>query len=116
MPKRSKVHDPLPPSVRAQVNAAKGRKPREKDRLYDTPDWRWLRAAHIAQHPLCVECLGRGVRRPAIVVDHIKPHGGDVDLFFDIENLQSLCRPCHSRKTTLRDHRGFAGGRRTTDE
>lgn len=31
----------------------------------------------------------------ATVVDHIKPHRGDVELFRDSENLQSLCKHCH---------------------
>lgn len=31
----------------------------------------------------------------ATVADHIKPHKGDEVLFFDLNNLQSLCKPCH---------------------
>ncbi len=32
-------------------------------------------------------------------VDHIKPHNGDLALFWDESNWQSLCKACHSRKT-----------------
>jgi 5-methylcytosine-specific restriction protein A len=39
----------------------------------------------------------------ATVVDHIKPHQGDPELFWDSENLQALCAPCHSRKTASED-------------
>lgn len=39
----------------------------------------------------------------ATEVDHIVPHRGDERLFRDEKNLQSLCRPCHSRKTAVED-------------
>ncbi len=31
----------------------------------------------------------------ATVVDHIQPHGGDQDLFWDESNWQSLCKTHH---------------------
>jgi len=37
-------------------------------------------------------------------VDHRVPHNGDVRLFFDESNLQTLCKPHHSRKT-MREQR-----------
>lgn len=39
----------------------------------------------------------------ATEVDHVRPHRGDPDLFWDADNLQSLCKPCHSRKTVAED-------------
>lgn len=36
-------------------------------------------------------------------VDHIRPHKGDQELFWDPANLQSLCDSCHSRKTATED-------------
>ncbi|WP_312009777.1 HNH endonuclease [Bradyrhizobium australafricanum] len=35
------------------------------------------------------------VVEPAKVADHIKPHRGNAELFFDPNNLQSLCAACH---------------------
>jgi len=32
-------------------------------------------------------------------VDHIQDHKGDRALFADLDNLESLCHSCHSRKT-----------------
>ncbi|MDD4570646.1 MAG: HNH endonuclease signature motif containing protein [Tepidanaerobacteraceae bacterium] len=52
-----------------------------------------------------MECLKAKRITPATVVDHIKPHKGDVKLFFDINNLQSLCKTCHDRKTAKEDGR-----------
>ncbi len=36
---------------------------------------------------------------PARIADHIKPHRGDIELFYDETNLQPLCQSCHSAKT-----------------
>ena len=32
-------------------------------------------------------------------VDHIIPHRGDMQLFWDVANWQGLCKSCHSKKT-----------------
>jgi 5-methylcytosine-specific restriction enzyme A len=66
--------------------------------------WRKARTYYLSHHPLCVRC-GDG----ATVVDHITPHKGDMGLFWDSSNWQSLCAPCHSRKTAKEDG-GFGNG------
>jgi len=48
---------------------------------------------------VCQVCLIDDVVSPAQVVDHIVPHRGDMRLFWDESNWQSLCKPCHDRKT-----------------
>lgn len=58
-----------------------------------------LRPAQLLREPWCRECAKRGVRTRATVVDHIKPHKGDWQLFIDPANHQSLCEHCHNRKT-----------------
>lgn len=68
-------------------------------RLYNSPLWRTLRAQQLAKDPWCADCLSNGMHVVATEVDHIKPHHGDPNLFFDAKNLQSLCKPDHSRKT-----------------
>jgi len=52
-------------------------------------------------------------KRPATVVDHIKPHRGDMKLFWDRGNWQPLCGSCHSRKTARQDG-GFGNTRDTS--
>jgi 5-methylcytosine-specific restriction protein A len=67
---------------------------------------RWVKArkAYLTINPLCVECQRVGKLTPANVVDHIVPHGGDMALFWDsYGNWQSLCKPCHDRKTAAED-------------
>ena len=74
--------------------------------LYNTERWRTLRRRHLLKEPWCVDCLRRGtVAVPATEVDHITAHKGNTDLFYDEDNLQSLCKRCHSRKTVREDGR-----------
>lgn len=58
-------------------------------------DWKILREQHLRQHPYCVKCQATH----GLEVDHIIPHKGNYKLLFDINNLQTLCHRCHSRKT-----------------
>ena len=60
--------------------------------LYNRKAWKELRLDHLAKEPLCVFCQREGKLTPATVVDHITPHKGNLDLFFDDNNLQSLCK------------------------
>ncbi len=74
--------------------------------------WQKARLVHLAEHPLCATHLERGETVAATVVDHIVPHKGDPELFWDPENHQSLCKPCHDAKTATEDGGfGRAGGR-----
>lgn len=57
--------------------------------------WRKERDAYLRLHPLCVMCGADGIDRAANVVDHIKPHRGDMVLFWDKTNWQSLCKKHH---------------------
>jgi 5-methylcytosine-specific restriction endonuclease McrA len=45
----------------------------------------------------CVQCGGRG----RLEVDHVKPVRTHPALGFTLENLQSLCAACHTRKTRI---------------
>jgi 5-methylcytosine-specific restriction protein A len=74
--------------------------------------WRKARAHFLRSHPLCMcaECSAAGLLVPATVVDHITPHRGDVRLFWDQTNWQSLTKPCHDRKTA-RENGGFGRAR-----
>jgi 5-methylcytosine-specific restriction protein A len=68
-------------------------------------NYRWYKARnlYIKQNALCVVCLTKGRVNTAQVVDHIKPHKGDVILFWDRKNWQSLCAECHNIKTAMED-------------
>lgn len=67
-------------------------------RGYDSR-WRAARKAFLQAHPMCAECLREGRYTAASVVDHIIPHRGNQQLFWDMENWQALCKACHDKKT-----------------
>ena len=66
-----------------------------------TYSWQKLRKWHLKHEPFCRIHLARGVMVAASEVDHVVPkHLGGSNRR---ENLQSLCKPCHSRKTRVKD-------------
>lgn len=71
------------------------RRPSARQRGY-THLWDKAAAAFKHQHPLCAMCEQRGRITPAFAVDHIIPHRGDMTLFWDRSNWQSLCREHHN--------------------
>ena len=106
MPWHSRVHDPLK-HQRKNMAAAKGREEYRYDgigRMYHLAEWKdpiiGLRAQHIAKEPMCRECMRLGIRKVGREVDHVIPHRGNMSLFLDADNLQTLCKPHHSKKTS----------------
>lgn len=104
-----------PPTFRPPGAATKRQRDRDyKRRRRDHPDqqflrtrlWRdRLRPAQLTREPLCRDCARRDRITRATEVDHITPPNGDPVLQRDPSNFQSLCGPCHGRKTR-RQHQG----------
>ena len=65
--------------------------------------WQKARKRYLELHPLCVECLKAGRYVKATDVDHIVPHRGNMELFWDQSNWRALCHRCHSVKTGRED-------------
>jgi len=61
--------------------------------------WRVSSRQFLSRHPLCSECLKEGITKVADCVDHIIPHNGNLKLFWDEHNWQSLCSSHHTQKT-----------------
>lgn len=59
--------------------------------------WAWAKASagHLRNSPLCVGCLAIGRTEAAVLVDHVVPHKGDTDRFWDTSLWQSSCRWHH---------------------
>ena len=57
--------------------------------------WQRARVQFLHSNPLCVHCERDGRTTPAKVVDHVVPHRGDDQLFWDTDNWQALCKRCH---------------------
>lgn len=66
----------------------------ERHKLYDSR-WTKQRNYYLKTHPTCVMCDKAGKVVPATIVDHITPHRGDLGLFWDMDNWQSLCKLHH---------------------
>lgn len=116
---RCKAHQAI---ERKQFNERRGS---ANERGY-TAAWQRARAGWLRLHPLCKACEQSNRVEAANVVDHIVPHrfkqamdSGDAEriarakeLFWSKDNWQSLCEPCHNRKTAQEDS-GFAQKRRS---
>lgn len=72
--------------------------------------WRCESERFLERHKFCADCAELGADVLASEVDHIVPHRGDARLMWDRENWQSLCKPCHSRKTAREVFRPATGG------
>lgn len=80
--------------------------------LYNTARWARLRRAALARDlwrcRFCGVSLVEGRDDPAsAVVDHIAPHRGDRDRFFDPANLQALCKGCHDGRKQRAEALGY---------
>ncbi len=94
MPMKPPVHKPQGSGPRPDV------RPSFSKRGYNAA-WQRARAAQLAAYPLCADCLKEQPPRltPATICDHIVPHKGDMEVFWQDGNLQSLCAHHHSVKT-----------------
>ena len=63
--------------------------------LYRSKVWKQVRSMALLRDGYTCKVCGR----EATTVDHIKPHEGNLQLFLDMNNLQSLCASCHGIKS-----------------
>ena len=67
---------------------------------YTSYAWKQARKAFLVKHPICEceECTANNIVQPAQVVDHIVPHRGNKELFWDPSNWRAMALTCHNRK------------------
>lgn len=63
--------------------------------FYQTPEWAVMRVMVLTEEPWCRECK----TELSTEVDHIIDIKDRQDLAMERNNLQGLCKGCHSRKT-----------------
>lgn len=109
MPWASKIHRP-------SGSQHKAKRVREVNRTKAGYDNKWsaYSRGYLKSHPLCVECMKHGDRTPSEHTDHIRPHKGDMRVFWDPTNHQALCRVCHGVKTAREDG-GFGNPKQPHD-
>ena len=90
----------VPPALRCRACQ------RDRDRRFGSSAargyghaWRKARTVYLQKHPFCVRCLSLGREVRAAELDHIRPHRGNADRFWDRTNWQPLCKRHHSQKT-----------------
>ncbi len=84
LPRGDREHD----RTRAKANPLR--------RLYGTAQWQKLRWSVLVRDLFtCRICRTAVADTSLLVADHIKPHRGNLDLFWDESNLQCLCKKCH---------------------
>jgi 5-methylcytosine-specific restriction endonuclease McrA len=89
---RLKYADSDSSSVDKKRNALKPER-----RWYHLKRWKDLRLKIFERELFtCQECGVIEGDTSKLICDHIKPHKGDRILFWDEENLQTLCWSCHS--------------------
>lgn len=77
---------------------------KERQLIYNTPQWKNLSKAFKMANPLCEECLKKGIIKEAQHIHHIQSFMSvddelrRMELAYDWNNLQSLCVECHQIK------------------
>lgn len=99
IPRARRRCQPAAAMIRRAYEAAPDR--RADKAFYSSAAWRALRAAYLAEWPLCRRCPPARPT-PALEVHHRKPRDAYPDLALDYANLEGLCRTCH-RKTRAED-------------
>lgn len=65
--------------------------------FYNSVKWQKLRNKIIDKQPYCTICM----KTWSLQVDHIIEFKNNPELFFDENNLQTLCINCHSIKSGI---------------
>lgn len=71
---------------------------------YNVAEWKTLRMrVFIRDHFTCQICGRIDGNTSRLIGDHKVPHRGDRSLFFDEENVWTLCKPCHDSEKQKRE-------------
>lgn len=75
---------------------------------YSLARWKKLRLATFLRDLFTCQREGCGRvegETSQLVADHIVPHKGNARLFWDPNNIQTLCKPCHDRDKQREERR-----------
>jgi 5-methylcytosine-specific restriction protein A len=69
-------------------------------------DYTWVkfRRVYLTRHPLCVRCLSDERVTAATEIHHRRELRDYPELRFEEENLEALCKSCHSRETNRKKY------------
>lgn len=72
--------------------------------------WQKARAEFLRLNPFCIDCSKRDLVIKATIVDHKIAHKENLELFWDRDNWQPLCKPCHDRHKQRLEKSGRVAG------
>ena len=105
------IYKPEKKRKKKQTNNASERR-KERQRFYNTPQWKELTQWYKKKNPLCEMCLQKGKTTPVEAVHHIdSPFREGLTeeekwgLMLDIDNLMSVCVDCHLEIHGIKDPR-----------
>lgn len=77
-----------------------------RQRFYQSEAWRQIRDYKLSQDPLCEcsECKKNALLTPANEVHHVVDIAEDWARRLELDNLQSMYKPHHSRETMKRNN------------
>jgi 5-methylcytosine-specific restriction enzyme A len=78
----------------------------EHSKLHGSAWWKRRRLHQLRAEPFCRLCAVRGLVVPAVAVDHVQPHHGDLRAFRE-GAVQSLCLVCHNGWKQREERDGF---------
>lgn len=104
----------LPPRFGSAVPVTRQGRDRERDqrewrKWYKTARWQRLRMTVLVRDLFTCQWPGCGrieADTSKLVADHREPHRGDEAMFWDADNLQCLCKPCHDSRKQRAENRG----------
>jgi len=77
--------------------------PEGRQKFYQSREWKLIRRLKLTEHPFCEICWNNGEKTRAEDVHHIVDIEDDPTKCLTYNNLQSLCKSCHSKITSF-DH------------
>ena len=97
-------------SLQVYAKSAMPSKQSKWHHLYNTSRWRALRRWFLSQpdNMFCRIHRDNNQWVIATIPDHIIPHKGNEELFWDVNNLQPLCKTCHDSRKKLQEYHGYS--------
>lgn len=109
IPQRIGTVSPRLASLAPKTEAERARQRRDLQAWrswYNTARWRKLRWSVLVEAMFACRRCGRTEGDTSqLVADHIEPHRGRDELFWDRANLQCLCKRCHDTAKQAEERR-----------
>ncbi|MGN6144424.1 MAG: HNH endonuclease [Mesorhizobium sp.] len=119
MLRKPPVHRPAGIGDRRQRPHPRSPEAQQYRRLYRDPRWygphgirkqAFLRDLYTCQRCGCIVIEGNRHHPRAAVANHKRAHKGNEALFFDLRNVETVCKACHDTLVQREEARGYTIG------